>query len=81
MFGWVNMLGSFTSPVEIGLNPYSTLWLFPLLLSISLVYKATKIREICSARFVREVIMLFATISVTMVLLGIGLFLVSFLFT
>jgi len=74
------VLAGFTSPVDIPTEPTSMLWMFPLLLSISIVYKATKTRVIFSRRFAKEVAVLFGTISVFMVFLGVALiFLVKLL--
>ena len=67
------ILGSFTEPINIPTNPASMLWMFPLLLAISLVYKATKIRVIFFGRFLKQVGLLFATISVFMIFLGAAL--------
>ena len=73
-------LAGFTSPIDIGTEPTSMLWMFPLLLSISVVYKATKTRVIFARRFAKEVAILFGTISVFMVFLGVALiFLVKLL--
>ena len=74
------ILGSFTSPIDIPTDPMSTLWMFPLLLAISIVYKATKMRVLFARRFAKEVAILFGTISVFMVFLGVVLiFLVKLL--
>ena len=67
------VLASFTSPIDIPTEPTSMLWMFPLLLSISVVYKATKTRVIFARRFAKEVAVLFGTISVFMVFLGVAL--------
>lgn len=67
------ILASFTDPINIPTDPKSMLWMFPLLLSISLVYKATKIRVIFIGRFFKDVGLLFATISVFMIFLGAAL--------
>ncbi len=74
------VLASFTSPIHIPTEPTSMLWMFPLLLSISIVYKATKTRVLFSRKFAKEVAVLFGTISVFMVFLGVALvFLVKLL--
>ena len=74
------VLAGFTSPIDIPTEPTSMLWMFPLLLSISVVYKATKTRVIFARRFAKEVAILFGTISVFMVFLGVALiFLVKLL--
>ena len=58
------ILASFTSPVFIGTDPYSMLWLFPLALAIAIVYKATKVEKIVFVNFSKEVIFLFLSIVV-----------------
>ncbi len=74
------VLAAFTSPIDIPTEPTSMLWMFPLLLSISIVYKATKTRVLFSRKFAKEVAVLFGTISVFMVFLGVALiFLVKLL--
>ena len=75
------ILGAFTIPIDIPTNPMSTLWMFPLLLSISIVYKATKIRVLFARKFAKEVAILFGTISVFMVFLGVVLILLVRLLT
>ena len=40
------ILAGFTVPEYVGTTPLSMLWMFPLLASISIVYKATKRRVI-----------------------------------
>ena len=35
------VLGSFTTPMRIGTDPASMLWLLPLVVSIAVVYKAS----------------------------------------
>ena len=69
------ILGAFTCPIDIPTNPASMLWMFPLLLSISIVYKATKMRVLFARKFAKEVAILFGTISAFMVFLGVVLIL------
>lgn len=70
----INMiLASFMSPMDIATSPASMLWMFPLVLSIVVVYKATKLRAIFLKKFVKEVVILFFTISILLVLAGVGL--------
>ena len=64
MISLSTMLASFTSPVFIGTDPYSILWVFPLALAISTVYKATKVNKIDFSNFAKEVILLFMSIVV-----------------
>ena len=68
-----NILAGFMSPMDIPTSPAAMLWMFPLVLSIVIVYKATKMRIIFPKKFVKEVIVLFLTISLFLILAGIGL--------
>ena len=75
------ILATFTSPEAIGTTPASMLWMFPLLASIAIIYKTTKMRVIFWKRFFREVIILFLTISVFMVLIGVALHIIVWVLT
>jgi hypothetical protein len=61
------MLGSFTTPMQIETNPASMLWLLPLVVSISVVYKATKVYKVRPWPFARESAVLFGSIIVFIV--------------
>ena len=65
------ILGGFTEPIHIGATPASLLWMFPLLASIALIYKATKVRVLFLRKFFKEVVILFLTISIFMILTGV----------
>jgi hypothetical protein len=67
------ILAGFMSPMEIPTSPASMLWMFPLILSIVIIYKATKLRVIFPKKFIKEVIVLFFTISIFLILAGVGL--------
>ena len=56
------IMASFTAPEQIGTNPQSMLWLLPLVAAIAIVYKATKLQTITAGNFVKEVVILFASI-------------------
>jgi hypothetical protein len=58
------LLASFTTPMHIGTNPASTLWLLPLVASIAVVYKATKVFKIRPYPFLKESAVLFGSILV-----------------
>jgi len=60
------VMATFTTPEKIGANPQSMLWLLPLVASIAIVYKATKLPEIKAANFLKEVVILFGSIVVFM---------------
>ena len=59
-------MATFTTPEKIGATPQSMLWLLPLVASIAIVYKATKLPEIKAANFLKEVVILFGSIVVFM---------------
>jgi len=65
--GWIT-LASFTAPFEIGTNPASLLWMFPLLAALSLIYKATKMRVLFLKRFLSESLLLFLSVSGFMIM-------------
>ena len=76
-----SIIASFTAPENIGTTPLSLLWMFPLLGSVAIIYKATKMRVIFTARFLREVVVLFVSISVFMVLVAAALHVVVWFLT
>ena len=58
------VLGSFTTPMRIGTDPASMLWLLPLVVSIAVVYKSTKVYRIPLWPFAKESAVLFGSIIV-----------------
>jgi hypothetical protein len=64
------VMASFTTPEEIGANPQSMLWLLPLVAAIVVVYKATKLPEIRAGNFLKEVVILFGSVVVFMIIAG-----------
>jgi len=64
------VVATFTAPENIGMDVKSLLWIFPLLLSVAVIYKATKMRVIFLRRFFREVVILFCTLSVVIILIA-----------
>lgn len=71
-----NIVAAFTVPEYIGVEPKTMLWMFPLLASIALVYKATKLRVMFLGKFFKEAAILFCTLSLFMILLGFALHIV-----
>jgi hypothetical protein len=61
------ILASFSTPMKIGTDPASMLWLLPLVASIAIVYKATKVNQIRWQPFARESAVLFGSIMVFIV--------------
>jgi hypothetical protein len=55
------LIGTFTTPEKIGMTPQSMLWLLPLVISIAVVYKATKVPKITMS-FLKETVVLVGSI-------------------
>lgn len=62
--GLLSMTASFTSPKQIGTEPYTEIWLLPLAAAIAIVYKATKLKTITPADFIKQTFLLFGSIVV-----------------
>ena len=55
-------LASFTVPMRVDTDPVSMLWLLPLVISIAVVYKATKVDKIKAWSFTKETTVLIGSI-------------------
>jgi hypothetical protein len=75
------IIASFTVPEKIGVSPQSILWLLPLVASISIVYKATKMPKIKAAGFLKEVVVLFGSIVIFMAVTAVVLCALAWLIT
>ena len=75
------ILADFTTPERIGVTPLSMFWLLPLALSIAVVYKATKVREVRAVNFIKESVILFGSIVVFMLITAAVLFGIAWLVT
>ncbi len=75
------VLGSFTTPMRIGTDPVSMLWLLPLVVSIAVVYKATKVNRIRLWPFAKESAVLFGSIVVFIVVAAVILYGVTWIVT
>jgi hypothetical protein len=64
MASMIHILASFTTPMRIDTDPASMLWLIPLVASIAIVYKATKVHRVRAMPFLRESAVLFGSIMV-----------------
>ena len=62
------VMAEFTIPEEIGTTPRSLLLLIPLLASIAVIYKATKVSKVSAGNFLKESALLFGSILVFMVI-------------
>jgi hypothetical protein len=68
------LLGSFTTPMRIGTNPASMLWLLPLVVSIAVVYKSTKVHKVRPWPFAKESAILCGSILVFILVAAIILY-------
>ena len=75
------MLANFLVPEELGTNPQSLLLLLPLAAAIAIVYKASKLPVIKAWDFLKEVLVLFASIVVIMIVTAIILLVVAWFVT
>jgi len=75
------MLATFTTPENIGVTPQSMLWLLPLVASISVVYKTTKLPKIRFTHFVKESVVLFGSIVIFMAITALILCAIAWLIT
>ncbi len=73
------LLASFTAPEDIKVNPQSMLWMLPLAAAVAIVYKTTKMSRITARLFIRETVMLFASIAVFIVVTAAVLWFVTYL--
>jgi hypothetical protein len=71
------MLAQFRIPEEVGTNPRSLLLLLPLLVSIAVIYKATKVSRVSAGNFLKESALLFGSILVFMVITALVLMAVA----
>ena len=60
------ILANFTVPERVGVTSSSMFWLLPLALAIAVVYKATKVRQVRAVSFIKESVVLFASVVVFM---------------
>lgn len=75
------LLASFTTPMHIDTNPASMLWLLPLVASIVVVYKATKVHKIRAYPFLKESAVLFGSILVFIIAAALILYGVAWVVT
>ncbi len=75
------LIATFTAPEQIGTNPTSMLWLLPLTAAIAIVYKAMKLQKITTGNFIREVVVLFGSIVVFLLVTALSLYALAWLVT
>jgi hypothetical protein len=72
-----NIMAQFRVPEEIGTTPRSLVLLIPLLVSIAVIYKATKVSRVSAWNFIKESALLFGSILVFMVITALVLMAVA----
>ena len=75
------ILAGLTSPENVGTTPVSLLLLLPIVASIAVVYKATKLPRISAGNFLKESVLLFGSIVVFMVITALVLAAAAWLIT
>jgi hypothetical protein len=73
------VMANFIAPENIGTNPKAMLWLLPLTAAIAVVYKVTKMPTITAGSFIKEVVILFGSIIVFIILIAFALFALAWL--
>lgn len=66
----------FLNPMNIQNNALALLWIIPLVVAISVVYKATKVSDVGTLRFAKECCTLVATILMFMALIAVALYVI-----
>lgn len=67
------ILATFTAPEDIRTGPCCLLWLLPLVAAIAIAYKATKLPTIKVGSFLKETVLLFASIIVFLAITALAL--------
>ena len=75
------ILAGLTSPENVGTTPVSLLLLLPIVASIAVVYKATKLPRISAGNFLKESVLLFGSIVIFMVITALVLAAAAWLIT
>ena len=75
------VIATFTTPELIQTKPALMLWLLPLAASLALTYKATKLPKITPANFIKETVVLFAVITLLIIMIVLALYTLEWLIT
>ena len=75
------VMAGITNPEDIGTTAQSLLLLLPVVVSIAIVYKATKVPRITAGNFLKESVLLFVSIVIFMVVTSLVLSAVAWLVT
>lgn len=69
----IHLIAALTSPMNIPTTPQGLLWMLPLVLAISIAYKAMKLPSLKLSILIKETAGLFGSIVVFMFLIAVGL--------
>lgn len=75
------ILAGFTTPIQIDTTTAGMLWLVPLVATIAIVYKATKVHSVRWPSFFKECVVLFGSIMVFIVVAALVIQTVAWLAT
>ena len=68
------LLAGFKAPLEVSSGAESLIWLLPLSLTISIIYKIINLKKITTANFIKQVVVSFISIIVAVALAILGLY-------
>lgn len=69
-----NIAASFTNPIEVSNGPAMFLWMVPIVFIIAFVYKAVKLPDMGTYRYLKASIILAFTILIFYALIAVGLY-------
>ena len=80
MFAIYNfLLAGFKAPLEVSHGAKSLVWLLPLSLTISIIYKVINLNKITTVKFIKQVALSFISIVVVVALAILGLYIFDFI--
>ena len=74
-----HLLATFTAPEFIGTDPQSLLWILPLAMLGTIIYKAMKLPKITTMNFIKEVAILFTFLIALMIVIILALFVITWM--
>jgi hypothetical protein len=77
----VFVIATFTAPENIQPTPYLMLWLLPLAVAITIVYKVTKLPTITAGNFIKKVAASFGAGIVLLIVIALALYGLAWLIT
>lgn len=77
----LEIIASFTHPINIGTTPQSMFWLFPLAVAGVVVYKAMKVRQITFKHFLKQTTALFLFLIGLLIIITLAIYVISLIET